>query len=83
MSRTSFVSIHAPAKVRLFRFSALLFNKRFNPRTRKGATDAHNYDLDEDDVSIHAPAKVRLNLLALGHLVADVSIHAPAKVRPV
>ena len=53
----------------------------FNPRTREGATDVVDFDMDKLRVSIHAPVRVRPHSLISFKRASSVSIHAPVRVR--
>ena len=55
--------------------------KRFNPRTREGATIEYENRKKEEEVSIHAPVRVRRRKAVSVGAYLHVSIHAPVRVR--
>ena len=63
--RDSYVSIHAPVKVRHRHAGFRHDDKGFNSRTCEGATGQLQPIFCEPEVSIHAPVKVRLNKLKI------------------
>ena len=56
--------------------------KRFNSRTRVGATTYDAKEINQYLVSIHAPVWVRPYVRTESRTVYEVSIHAPVWVRP-
>ena len=56
-----------------------IWNKGFNPRSRKGNDGFENLDEDEVEVSIHVPARGTTKVKDIENLGYDVSIHVPAR----
>ena len=78
--KSEYVSIHAPVRERRCSSSAAKDSRRFNSRSREGATSIMAHYLLVSSVSIHAPVRERLFLRAVIS-AGLVSIHAPVRER--